>query len=226
MDDFEQYTLISKEKGKSGFRHSNGIKGDFETLSDRFRVATVVPLSACLRKRYQDHKLTVANTDQRDLRGFARVGNAAFDPDSKVGLTTRDYIPPITKMDRDEGTLGANVLFARVTHYWQKHESIVYLTECNKDDTYYLHHYTFILRNSRDTNGVEGFAIADKLILEASKWSLALHDELWLFDQLWWQKSSELWRSAQELSWDDVILDEDMKTDVREDIEGSSNDRE
>ena len=226
MDDFEQYTWISNEKAKSGHKHGDAVYGEFEALSSRSRVATVVPLSRSLCEHYPDYKLTVTNTGQCDLSGYAKVGKATFDPDEKTGLTTRVYVPPITKLNGAEGTLGADVLFAKMTYYWQTHQFIVYLSEGIKDGTAGVQHYTFILHKSIESDTSGGSPIADKLVLAASKWTLELHNEIWLFDQLSWQKSSELWRSAQESSWDDVILDEDMKTDLREDFEGFFDDKE
>ena len=227
MDDFEQYTLISSksENAKHAPEYSDDAFGDFEALSDRSRVATVVPFSNNLRERHPNHRLTVIETRQCDLLGFANAGKAFFDPDRKTGLTMRTYVPPVTKLDGAEGTLGADIVFAKIMFRWQDHEFIVYLSEGLKDGVFGLQHYTFILHKAADSDSMDGSSVSDKLILEASKWTLELHNEIWMFDQLAWQKSSDLWRSAQEASWENVILDEDMKATLREDVEGFFDDR-
>jgi hypothetical protein len=41
--------------------------------------------------------------------------------------------------------------------------------------------------------------------MEAGRWSAELHDEVWVFDGGYWQKSSELWESVHTSSWDNVM---------------------
>ena len=228
MDDFEQYTLISQEKARNPPKYSDDSFGDFETLSDRSRGATVVPLSNSLRERHPDYHLTVIDTRQCDLLGFAGAGKAFFKPDQKTGLTMRTYIPPRRKLDGAEGALGADIVFAKMLYYWADVEFIIYLSEGIKDGVLGLQHYTFVLHKDvgHMPSSDGSSSIADKLVLEASKWTLELHNEIWIFDQLFWQKNSDLWRSVQECSWDDVILDEGMKDTLRDDVEGFFDDRE
>jgi hypothetical protein len=45
----------------------------------------------------------------------------------------------------------------------------------------------------------------NKLIVEAGQFSNLLHDEVWVFDGGYWQKSAELWKSVHKASWDDVM---------------------
>ena len=47
----------------------------------------------------------------------------------------------------------------------------------------------------------------DQLLLSVGAWSTQLHDEIYIFDNGYWDKSHELWKSVQGASWDDVILD-------------------
>ena len=227
-DDFEQYTVISHNEPQHTPKYSHDSFGDFEALSDRSRVATVVPLSNSLRERHPDHHLTVIETRTCNLLGFAKAGKAVVEPDQKTGLTLRTFIPPVTKIDGAEGILGTEVVFAKMTYRWQSIDFLVYLSEGVTDGKFGLQFYTFILCKAADGDNAKEAAalITDRLILEASKWTLELHDEIWIFDQLTWQKSSELWRSAQEASWDDVILDEEMKEALRDDVEGFFDDRE
>jgi len=57
------------------------------------------------------------------------------------------------------------------------------------------------------------------LIKDATKWGSELHNEVWVFDGGYWQKSAELYRSVQKSTWDSVILDEDMKKALIADVE-------
>ena len=227
MDDIGRYTVISHQEAQSTPKYSNDSFGDFEALSDRSRAATVVPLSNSLRERHPDHHLTVIETRQCDLLGFAKAGRAVIQPDQKTGLTLRTFVPPLSKIDGAEGDLAIEIVFAKLGYRWQGKDFLVYLSEGFMDGKFGVQHYTFVLCEADHGTGKEAAAlITDGLILEASKWTLELHDEIWIFDQLTWQKSSELWRSVQEASWDDVILDKEMKEALRDDVEGFFKDRE
>ena len=59
----------------------------------------------------------------------------------------------------------------------------------------------------------------NELIKDATKWGSELHNEVWVFDGGYWQKSAELYNSVQKSSWESVILDEDMKKALISDVE-------
>lgn len=66
----------------------------------------------------------------------------------------------------------------------------------------------------------------NQLLLEAGIWNNELHSEIWVFDQGMWEKSFELWQSIQKSSWDDVILDKDMKDQIIADVDDFFSSRE
>lgn len=55
------------------------------------------------------------------------------------------------------------------------------------------------------------------LILAAGHWGIELHDEIWEFNG-YWNKSKDLFDAVQKASWDDVILDRNMKDAIRGDV--------
>lgn len=52
---------------------------------------------------------------------------------------------------------------------------------------------------------------ARELLLAAGRWGADLHGEAWVYDQGYWQKSAELYRSVQQAEWANVILAPAMK---------------
>ena len=60
--------------------------------------------------------------------------------------------------------------------------------------------------------------LTNTLILEAGVWTNELHEEIWVYEFGWWQKSRELYESVKKASWDDVILDEKMKNGIIDDV--------
>ena len=58
------------------------------------------------------------------------------------------------------------------------------------------------------------------LFVAAGGWVQALHDEIWVFNQGFWDKDEGLWEEVQKADWKDVILNEDFKTTLQKDIFG------
>lgn len=60
-----------------------------------------------------------------------------------------------------------------------------------------------------------------KLILAASNHDTdSSENEIWVYESEYWRKSKRLWKSVQASSWDDVILNEDLKKRIKDDLEG------
>lgn len=66
----------------------------------------------------------------------------------------------------------------------------------------------------------------NQLLLEAGKWNSELHNEIWVFDGGYWDKSSDLWESIHKASWSDVILEKSMKDKIIGDVDDFFNSRE
>lgn len=78
----------------------------------------------------------------------------------------------------------------------------------------------YILYPRGESNIIDGHcAETDALILAAGKWTSQLHQEIFVFDDGYWEKSRELWNSIDGSSWDDVILDPEMQKDLIEDVQ-------
>lgn len=58
------------------------------------------------------------------------------------------------------------------------------------------------------------------LLIAAGGWFQASHDEIWVFNQGFWDKDPGLWQEVQKANWKDVILDEDFKNTLQKDVFG------
>ncbi len=61
---------------------------------------------------------------------------------------------------------------------------------------------------------------ARSLLLAAGLWSDRLHNEIWVFNQGYWQKDPALWTEVQKADWKDVILKEEFKEAFKKDVYG------
>jgi len=62
--------------------------------------------------------------------------------------------------------------------------------------------------------------VARLLILAAGKHANDLHDEIWVFDQGFWDKNAALWTEIHKADWKDVILKDSFKRALQKDVYG------
>ncbi|KAL8858676.1 MAG: hypothetical protein Q9178_004764 [Gyalolechia marmorata] len=217
----ETFTLVSRPSDDSNLEHSHAPFSDYEQQSSATRKATTVQLSKTLRQRYPDHTLAITRTSSCDLLGFCTAGKATLNKwDPKLSLW--DYQAPPNQFQGQDGNLIQELIFAEAHITYQTRDFIVYIAECLKEGSFVpLEMDNFILHRVSTSEAPElGSLYTQELILRASEWTAELHGQVWMFDQGYWSKNRDLWESVQEADWEDVILDEGMKADVRGDVEG------
>lgn len=203
------------------FRSESDLAGHryFEHASAK-RINTEVVLVEALRSQYPKLELIIAPMNLFSLLAYAAAGFATAtplednvkDPVYGVSLRSRMYIPSAGRLDHNSGFMAETLAFGKFMYKWKDQEVILYIAEGRDGSGYYptlVNHY-ILTSNAHKV---------DELIRDATIWSQELHNEVWVFDQGWWQKSAQLYQSVQNASWDDVILDEDMKKALQIDVE-------
>ncbi|KAJ4293065.1 hypothetical protein N0V90_008347 [Kalmusia sp. IMI 367209] len=184
------------------------------------RVNTDVVLVQALRNQYRDLDLVIAPQGALNLLAYASAGFATVtplddpikDPVYGSAITWRQYIPPSKRLDNSPGVFAEHIIFAKYLYKWKDQELIVYIASGRDGQSSYPDvTNNYIL--TRNTHKV------DELIRDATTWGQELHNEVWVFDQGFWQKSRELWNSVQKSNWDDVILEAGMKKQIIADVE-------
>ncbi|KAI1312083.1 ATPase [Xylaria venustula] len=190
------------------FQHSSGTRTNTDTV-----------IAQSLAAQYSDQHLTIAPpTGGLSLIAYAQAGHATCKAVEAGGrkdgvfapVVWTDYLPPARRLDGDPGALRTTLRFAKFEYGWRGHAFIVYVVDGRDGDEPYggsTNHY--ILSGTR--------APADALLLAAGSWANELHGEVWVFDQGYWQKNAELYRSVMGASWENVILEEGMKRAIIED---------
>jgi transitional endoplasmic reticulum ATPase len=204
---------------------SHGVHGD-ETTREYFhhssgqRVNTDIVLVEALRSQYRNLDLVIVPERSTNLLAYASAGHAAITPledpvkDPVYGgaIKWRQYIPPARRLDPSPGMFAERVVFGKYLYNWKDQELIVYIASGRDGQSSYPDiSNQYIL--AKDTHKV------DELIKEATLWAQELRNEVWVFDQGFWQKSYELWKSVQKSRWEDVILEEGMKKQIISDVE-------
>lgn len=184
------------------------------------RVNTDIVLVEALRTQYPNLDLVIAPEGRLNLLAYASAGFAKAtplegsvnDPVYGLGLKWRSYAPPPRRLDSGSGVMVERVIFGKYLYKWKDQEFILYIADGRDGMASYpsiTNHYILTKMEHK----------VDALIKEATRWGAELHNEVWVFDGGYWQKSAQLYASVQNSTWDSVILDEDMKKALIADVE-------
>ena len=205
------------------FRSSNdSTSTEFIEHSRGLRVSTDTVIAEALKTQYPELHLTINPRSLCDLLGFAAAGHATCTPlDEESGSNSatfkwRMWLPPARRLDGGSGLFVDTVQFEKYMYKFKSDEFIVYIATMQYGMGFITIHY--ILSASAQS--------ADELIAAASQWGIELHNQIWVFDQGFWQKSFELWLSVQKAEWEDVILEKDKKQAIIGDVEKFFNSRQ
>ena len=205
---------------------SDGVTSTFYAHSTAPRINTDVLICEALRKQYPSLSLTVSLTYNCPLMTYAAAGFATAvpltDDSSPLGnsLKWRLWAPPARRTGGAQGRLADLVQYGKYLYKYRQspgmkeNEFIIYVVS-GRDGTspFGQQNNTYILSSASEKPAV------DALLKASASWMLELHHEVLVFDNGFWQKSRELWESVQKSSWDDVILDPQMKRDIIGDVD-------
>lgn len=194
-------------------RPRNAVSRRYFEHSSADRVNTDAVIVEAIRAEYPELHLTVIPSRGCDILAFARAGRAGIAPidNEKDRLSWNLYVPPASRLN-GKGVVANSVVFGKYLVDWKNKEFVVYVVN-GRDGT---QAYPTVVNQYILSSSVEA---TNSLIVEAGSWGNTLHGEVWVFDGGFWEKNAELYNAVQRASWDDVILDENMKKTIRDDVE-------
>ncbi len=224
-DDFVHVTsraFRAQASASSSSRHST-VSEDFFKNSKGDRTYTEGFIVNSLKEKHPKHHLTITS-GFLDLLAFADSrDDTAYFPrgDSKDMLTERGFVPPARRYgDEAGGTFVDRVVFGCYDYTFRGTPFLVYTVE-GSDGSMYKSRFHYILYEDLTKGGdVEPEKKVNELLKEVGKWSQELHGEVMVFDGGFWQKNKELWQNVQKAEWEDVILEEEKKKSIVEDVIG------
>jgi len=195
------------------------IYNGYKTHNDGHRVSTEVTLNELIKSAHSDQQVVRTSPRRCDLMGFAAAGFASITKnEDDFYEASRQYSAPGPRVERDKAVLRDHVTFAQWQYSWKDHTFLLYETEYREQHAAPTKLY-FLLSPKSSKVAAESSPI-DELLLAVGRWSSELHDEIYVFDDGHWQKSKELFNSVHGSSWDEVILDPDMKSNLISDVQG------
>jgi len=171
---------------------------------------------ALLRDAYPAYHVTETSLESCDLIGYAEAGHAtATHEDCPLNHATRQYSAPESRLEQDSGKITDYVRFGCWRYHWRGTDFLVYKSMYSSRwgprKLFYVLHADGPEKRTNDAT--------DALLVECGKWTKDLHSEIYVFDNTQWTKSKELWKAVEGASWDDVILEGNLKERMINDVQ-------
>ena len=183
------------------------------------RFNSEVVLQNALRELHRPDTVTWIDADDCDILGFAEAGhaNARIDDGDDTYTAIRRYKIPTRALDEPEGSVVDDVLFARWTYEWNGRSVLCYKMEWVDYGFREQKYYAVVTDRSSLVKG--HCTYAEELIKACGTWTRQLHDEVYVYEDGYWQKDKTLFSAVSKASWDDVIINTAMKTAIINDVE-------
>lgn len=177
-----------------------------------------------LLAKYPQHHISVVPQFSADFIAFGKASDdVIFSPQNEQGLVERSFVPPARRYnDEIGGAFNDRVIFGLYDYQYKSNKFLLYVADCQ--DGMFKSRFSFVLFEYKSSEEkVLAEKITDELIAAAGKFAQELHGEVLVFDQGRWQKNKELWENIQKSNWEDVILEQDRKDAIIEDVLGFFN---
>ncbi|KAG7449020.1 P-loop containing nucleoside triphosphate hydrolase protein [Guyanagaster necrorhizus] len=164
-----------------------------------------------LRKLYPKHSVVTTSDYRLNLLNFPEAYKI---PMEATPLVSELVFRPLAKnISPIPGVIAELVEFGVFHLAWQKYDFILYMVRCPVGSMGVYVTQTFLVHEGSEDP-------ARSLFLAAGLWSDQLHNEIWVFNQGFWQKDYALWTEVQKADWRDVILKEEFKEAFKKDVYG------
>ena len=144
--------------------------------------------------------MTVTPAYSTSLLAFANAGQAEakLDTEAEDFSAWRIHPPSSDRTSQNHGVISDLVLFGKYDYIWKYQAFIVYSATFQQGHGQVKNHYVLHKRGHELVDG--RCKVTDDLIAAATQWSNNVHNEVLVFDQEMWTKSTELFSSVQALA--------------------------
>lgn len=128
-------------------------------------------------------------------------------------LTWTMFFPPARRLDGSTGGLARETFYEKYLLTYANTELLVYFVDGRDGSEPFG-----VTRNQYIVGPPSAGGLISTLLRACGTWATSLHNEIWVFDQGWWDKDAQLYESIMKSSWDNVILHRALKEDLVETI--------
>lgn len=201
IDDFTLVSTSSQHK----------LYDDFEKICSAKLGSLHTSILAAFRQEYPELCVTVSLASNINLLQFAAFGNAVAELDTKTESIQRlRYFVSGNDRRNIPDQLAEARSFAKYHYRWGNEHFLVYIV------TEGYSTYNYILKEPAEGESILAQPkVTDALINAVGKWQKPDDRYVYVYDYRWTANRS-LWEEVQKASWDDVILNEEMKKSLVE----------
>ena len=143
---------------------------------------------------------------------------AVSDPSSRATITPLSpsdtlswtlFIPPRRRLDEGTGFLARETFYEKFLLSYANTDFLVYFADGRDGTSPYV-----VIRNQYIVSDSSSTGVVAALLRACGSWASSLHEEIWVFQQGYWDKDPDLYRSIMKSSWDNVILHREQKEDL------------
>lgn len=177
---------------------------EFEQWTDHTsakRSDAEVQLYTYLRKRFPGHVVVSTQDYSNSVLSFPE---AFVMPDPDQDSIVRAVFLSLPKGAPQAGLIGDDVAFASYIVAWKQWEYRLVVCQARQQ---------FLVHKGPEAN-------VHALIVAAGGFAQELHNEIWVYEDAYWHKDSNLWVEVQKANWDDVILKQEFKNQIQNDVNG------
>lgn len=188
----------------------NSLNPDYSAINAAAVQNPDVPFQQALRRQYPDLNLTVVPEPVAPVIQYAALGHASAELDTsyEAPVRWRGIVAPPT---RGGGTirLGDSIFFAKYNLSAKGKTFIVYVAQLAFKRIQYI-----LTTPGPGEDAYSHSRATDALILDVKEKVIGSDaDYVWFFDN-YWTRSRELWLQVQKASWDKVILEPNLKSEL------------
>ena len=188
---------------------------EYEDLTSARMADLDIQITSYLRSQNSELIVTTVPASNISLLAFAYAGfaTAKLDTKSESIARWRGFIPPPPRGGSGgggSGQLAEAIFFAKYHYQWNDEDFILYTIGSGMSQIQY------ILKEPRlGEDQLSHSSVTDSLIAAIGAWMYREVKGIWIYDQ-YWRLDSQLYQQVKDASWDDVILDSDVKKDLTE----------
>ncbi|KAH6914827.1 ATP-dependent Zn protease [Coprinopsis sp. MPI-PUGE-AT-0042] len=218
MSDNEDFSFVDVVFGKppvvnDGHGHHPKLPTDknfHERTVDSVSAVWAYPIIVAaenLRKLYPKYSLVLT----KDL-SFLNLPGVTHEPLKDMPLTTNVLYASLPKKAGIPGLLFDRIEMGGFQLAWNGNDYIVYVITVPGSYGGYEKQGCILHHGPEDPSRL--------LLLASGSWANELHDEIWVYDQGWWNKDHSLWSEIQKADWKEVILKDEFKKAIQKDVYG------
>lgn len=200
MLDMEPFTLVEE-----GQESSTRLFDKFQDLTAARSADHDIQYLTKLRSAFPELIVTSIVSYSCNLLAFANAGHAVALPDKETDsfASWRGWVAAFN--DREIGRVGQTIFFAKYRYTWNAEEFIMFT----------VGGIQYVLKEpAKGENVMSTSSATDALITAVGTWQSSDRKLVWVYDG-YWQASKALFNQVEKAHWDNVILDEDMKKEIK-----------